>query len=204
MRAPMAKGLGAMSTPRASRAAKVSRALCPGAIITTSAGTTSCALMTTPDTAPLSMQKSVACARKRTSPPRAIIVCRMALTTERSMSVPTCGLELKRMFSGAPAATRSDRTLRQRGSLMFVVSLPSEKVPAPPSPNCTLEFGSKSPCSQKWCTFAARLSTSSPRSSNRGRKPSSDSSRPAKRPAGPVPIITGRYLRLCSPSLGKQ
>ena len=44
-------------------------------------------------------------------------------------------------------ATNSSSTLRVRwrGSLIWLHSLPSEKVPAPPSPNCTFDSGSRMP-----------------------------------------------------------
>ncbi|MNE59412.1 hypothetical protein D3C80_1545040 [compost metagenome] len=54
-----------------------------------------------------------------------------------------CGLLIYRISSGAPALTNSSSTLRPWccGSLIWLYSLPSEKVPAPPSPNCTLDSG---------------------------------------------------------------
>jgi len=48
--------------------------------------------------------------------------------------------------------------------LRRVVSLPSEKVPAPPSPNCTLLSGSRWPFCQNAPTWRTRSSTAHPRS----------------------------------------
>ena len=64
---------------------------------------------------------------------------RMRFTTWRSTSVPMWGLWDQRMSSGAPCSTRASSTAEMRPSWVPVVSLPSEKVPAPPSPNWTLE-----------------------------------------------------------------
>ena len=83
-------------------------------------------------------------------------------------------------------------TSRQRGSLMPLLSLPSEKVPAPPSPNCTLLVGSKTPPAQNFSTSAVRASTSRPRSSTSGRSPAWASRSAANSPAGPMPATTGR------------
>ena len=46
---------------------------------------------------------------------------------------------------GAPFFTKISSTFRPLPSLSFtrVLSLPSEKVPAPPSPNCTFDSGSR-------------------------------------------------------------
>ena len=52
-----------------------------------------------------------------------------------------------------------------RLSWVPVVSLPSEKVPAPPSPNWTLEAGLSTPVDQNRSTSAVRSSTGRPRSS---------------------------------------
>ena len=71
------------------------------------------------------------------------------------------------------------------------MSFPSENVPAPPSPNCTLLFSSKIPLFQKSSTFFARRSIVSPLSKIYGLKPFSTSESAAKSPAGPAPIING-------------
>ena len=52
-----------------------------------------------------------------------------------SRSVPMCGLASTRMSAGAPASTKASSTWRIWGDLIPVFSLPSENVPAPPSPN---------------------------------------------------------------------
>ena len=49
------------------------------------------------------------------------------------------------MSSGAPWATKVSSTWAMRLSWVPVVSLPSEKVPAPPSPNWTLEVREQLP-----------------------------------------------------------
>ena len=69
----------------------------------------------------------------------------MDFTTLRSRSVPMWGLWEERMSSGAPCSTSTSSTAESRGSWVPVVSLPSEKAPAPPSPNWTLEAGHSSP-----------------------------------------------------------
>ena len=55
------------------------------------------------------------------------------------LSVPICGFDRYNISSGAPNVTNSFNTFLQKGLLIPVVSFPSEKVPAPPSPNCTLD-----------------------------------------------------------------
>ena len=74
---------------------------------------------------------------------------------------------------------------------MPVVSFPSEKVPAPPSPNCTLEDWESAPVRQKCSTSAVRSSTSRPRSSTMGGRPARARVRAANSPAGPIPTTTG-------------
>ena len=81
---------------------------------------------------------------------------------------------------------------------MRVVSLPSEKVPAPPSPNWMLAFSSSSPVAEKCSTARTRSARAGPRSSTRGAKPCWASASAAKSPAGPSPQTTGR---LCSRSV---
>ena len=97
------------------------------------------------------------------------------------------------MSSGAPWETNTSKTWLIRGSLMPVVSLPSEKVPAPPSPNWTLERSDSSPPLQKRSTSAVRVSTSWPRSSTMGARPARASVRAANSPAGPMPTTTGGW-----------
>ena len=129
---------------------------------------------------------------KRTSPPSAITSSRKPLTTADSLSVPIWGFADQRISSGAPLSASSKNTLRMSLLLVPVVSFPSENVPAPPSPNWTLEFSSSRPVAKKRCTSAVRVSTSCPRSSTIGRSPARASVSAAKKPAGPNPAITGR------------
>ncbi len=135
---------------------------------------------------------SVTCAPKRTSPPSPMICWRMLRTMGRSLSVPICGFCRYRISSGAPAATNVSNTSRIWGSELRDVSLPSENVPAPPSPNCTFVRISSSPVCQKCSTAAWRASTSSPRSSTSGCQPALASCRAASMPAGPNPTTIGR------------
>src|SRR5690554_1872290 len=73
----------------------------------------------------------------------------------------------------------------------MVVSLPSEKVPAPPSPNWTFDSVLSLPVSQNSLTSFTLSSILLPLSRSIGLYPISESTRPAKSPAGPVPTITG-------------
>ena len=130
---------------------------------------------------------------KRTSPPRDSISPRMARMTPRSRSVPMWGFCRQAMSSGAPWSRKAPVTKAQSGSPMRVVSLPSEKVPAPPSPNWMLAFSSSSPAASNRCTACTRRSRSGPRSSTRGRYPDRASSKAANSPAGPSPTTTGRW-----------
>ena len=70
-------------------------------------------------------------------------------------------------------------------SLMPELSLPSEKAPAPPSPNCTLLSGSSAAPFQKAFTSRARSSTLLPRSITSGARPMRASVSAANSPAGP-------------------
>ena len=115
----------------------------------------------------------------------------MCFTVWRSTSVPMWGLWDQRTSAGAPASIRASSTAEMRGSWVPVVSLPSEKVPAPPSPNCTLEVGSSFPVDQKRSTSAVRRSTSWPRSSTTQGRPFRARNRAANSPAGPMPTTTG-------------
>ena len=207
MRAPMEKGLRAMRTPRAFSASKVSRALWPMASTTPSAGRVSrapsavsriAAAMRPPSTSSPTSRVS-----KRTSPPRETIFSRSAFTTPGSRSVPMWGLARYRISSGAPHSQRILSAMAQRGSLMPVVSLPSENAPAPPSPNCTFERGLNAPPDQKDATAAARRATSCPRSTTMGRAPLSASVYAANSPAGPRPTTTGRFSNR-APEIGRR
>ncbi|MPN18564.1 hypothetical protein SDC9_165924 [bioreactor metagenome] len=154
---------------------------------------------TTPSTCPPSTKMSETLAKKRTSPPRERIFSRILCTTLCNKSVPIWGFASYKISSGAPAATNSSKTLRQRGSLMRVVNFPSEKVPAPPSPNCTLFSELSFPSSQKREMAFLRLSTSPPRSKIIGFKPISAKSKAANIPPGPKPTTTGRFMHSAFP-----
>lgn len=75
---------------------------------------------------------------------------------------------------------------------MPVLSLPSEKAPAPPSPNCTLLSVSRVPVVKNLFTFAFLFSIQSPLSSITGLRPASARHSPAVKPPGPKPTTTGR------------
>ncbi len=109
-------------------------------------------------------------------------------------NVPMCGLATKRISSGAPALTNSASTLRVRwrGSLIWLHSLPSENVPAPPSPNCTFDSGSSWPWRHRPQVSLVRSRTGLPRSSTIGRRPICARISAAKMPHGPKPTTTGR------------
>ena len=127
----------------------------------------------------------------RTSQPSSSSSSRRLLTTWRKISVPMWGLWDQRTSSGAPAEISVSSTAEIRGSWVPVVSFPSEKVPAPPSPNCTLLEAFKSPVSQNRSTSRVRVSTSWPRSSTMQGSPFRARYRAANRPAGPIPTTTG-------------
>ena len=71
------------------------------------------------------------------------------------------------------------------------VSFPSEKVPAPPSPNWTLELVFKIPLFIKLSTVFLRFSTCSPCSITIGLYPYLTKVKAANKPLGPAPTITG-------------
>ncbi len=192
MRSPTAKDLASIGTRSLCSISKVSRALCPMARITIPLRISS-PFAKTPVTRFSSVRRAVTCEPKRTSPPQSVICLRRCSTTWIRMSVPMWGFASYRISFGAPASTKMRRTSRIRpfGSLTVVVNFPSEKVPAPPSPNCTLEPGSNTPSLQNRSTSSCLLCTSFPRSRSRGRHPAFASIYPQKSPAGPVPTITG-------------
>ena len=195
MRAPTEKGLACRGRPRLSRSWNTSLALWPTARMAWEHSMVSRwprDSTSRPVSCPAWDRMPVTLAEKRTSPPRAMISSRMRRTTPGSRSVPMWGLASVRISSGAPALTSSSSTLRMRASPVPVVSFPSEKAPAPPSPNCTLLSGSKMRRCQKASTLFSRSSTGRPRSSTRGRWPHWAKISPAKRPAGPRPTTTGR------------
>ena len=194
MRKPIENGLASMNTPRSCNTAKVSRALWPSASTTWSAVICSPLASVTPRMSPASICTSVTRCSKRTSPPSAMISARIFSTTPTSLKVPMCGLATKRISSGAPAFTNSFKTLRVRcrGSLIWLHSLPSENVPAPPSPNCTFDSGLSTFLRHRPQVSLVRSRTSLPRSSTIGRKPICARIKAAKMPHGPKPTTSGR------------
>ena len=76
-------------------------------------------------------------------------------------------------------------------------------MPAPPSPNCTLERAFSAPPFQNASTSARRDSASRPRSSNSGKTPARASVSAANRPAGPQPTTTGRKGRCARRGAGR-
>ena len=68
------------------------------------------------------------------------------------------------MLLGAPCSTNNFSTASTNSVWLPVLSLPSEKVPAPPSPNWMLEFWFSLPVLKKLSTSNKRSSTFFPRS----------------------------------------
>ena len=151
----------------------------------------SLSLTVTPCINPLATIIFTSCVSKRTVPPKEIISSRIFFTTPFSLSVPIWGFALYRISSGAPWDTNSSNTKRQRLSFIPVVSLPSEKVPAPPSPYWIFEVSSRTLVLQNRFTSAVRLSTSLPLSITVGQCPLRARIRAANMPAGPKPATTG-------------
>ena len=75
---------------------------------------------------------------------------------------------------------------------MPVFNLPSENVPAPPSPNWMFVRLSRGAPALKASTMATRPSTSAPRSTTSGARPARARYRAQNSPAGPVPTTMGR------------
>ena len=126
-----------------------------------------------------------------TSPPNLIISSLMFSIISLNLSVPICGFCLYKISSLAPCLCSSLKTFLVRKSFIPVVSFPSEKVPAPPSPNCTFDSGFKVPSLQKFSTSLLLSSTFFPRSKTMGLYPDCARIRAANIPAGPNPTITG-------------
>ena len=169
-RIPTAKAFASIGTWSAFRYVNVSLALCP--IASTALVVWSCSqwLTSTPHSVPSSTKSPVTFAPKRTSPPISIIKSRIPTTTCFKISVPICGLLSYKMCAGAPNSVKIRSTSLFLPYLSFtsVLSFPSEKVPAPPSPNCTLDSGLRLPPCQYASTSFERVSTSKPRSSKIG------------------------------------
>ena len=71
------------------------------------------------------------------SPPKEMIFSLIFFTTSLNILVPICGLASYKISSGAPHSTNVSNTffILCSRSLIEVFNLPSENVPAPPSPN---------------------------------------------------------------------
>ena len=120
------------------------------------------------------------------------------------MSLPTCGLASQSMRRGAPASTKVCRISRWAGLLVPVASLPSEKVPEPPRPNCMLLSGSRMPVALNRSMASVLLREPSPRSTRSGATPASASASAQKSPAHPAPTTTGRSSPSDVVTLGKR
>ena len=133
----MAKDLAVIGSPRSLSIINVSLALCPTANTRHSQSIQVSSLTQMDVSRPFSVRISVSLDSKRTSPPRVIISSRIALTIWHSTSVPIWGLFTYRISGAAPNSTKSSSTFRclPKGSFTKVFNFPSEKVPAPPSPN---------------------------------------------------------------------
>ena len=90
------------------------------------------------------------------------------------------------------------------GSLIWLYSLPSENVPAPPSPNCTLDSGLSTPCRHRPKVSLVRSRTALPRSRMSGRKPICARISPANKPAGPGADHHRALREANSAGLGRQ
>ena len=116
--------------------------------------------------------------------------------------MPIWGLFDTSISGSAPYSANVFKTKVLLPDLSFITefSLPSEKVPAPPSPNSTFDSGLRgvSPF-QKSLTHFVLLSTSIPRSNTIGLNPSLASINAANNPAGPIPTTTGGALMTLSP-----
>ena len=115
----------------------------------------------------------------------------MFATIFTKLSVPMCGLFIYEISSGAPNLTNVSITSLHNGLCKFVVSFPSEKVPAPPSPNCTFEQVFNIRSFKNNSTSFCLSSTVLPCSTIIGLTPFSIRVSAQNNPAGPAPIITG-------------
>ena len=104
------------------------------------------------------------------------------------------------MLSDAPCSINAAITSRVFLSLILVVNLPSEKVPAPPSPKQTLFSEESIPSSFNLSKANTRSCISLPRSIINGRYPLFASVYAQNSPHGPDPTITGRPFMALFPS----
>ncbi len=122
-----------------------------------------------------------------TLPPSALISSLIFLIVGFNLSVPMWGFALYIMSLGAPWLTNSSNNFLTLLSLVPVVNLPSEKAPAPPSPNCTLELVFNLPPFQNVSTSFVLVSMSIPLSIKVTLAPDLASIKLANNPAGPAP-----------------
>ena len=156
-RTPTEKGFTIMSIPFPDSISNVSLALCPTASIMASVFRSYLPLLSSTvidSTLPLLIRISSSRVRKRISPPSSVTRFSIFPTTSSSLSVPTCGFASVRISSGAPNSWNFSSTYRQIGSFILVTSFPSEKVPAPPAPNCMFVEVSSTPVRIKLSTDA--------------------------------------------------
>ena len=107
------------------------------------------------------------------------------------LSVPIWGFDKYKISWGAPKLTNSCKTFLHNGLLIPVVSLPSENVPAPPSPNWTFDEVFKILFFKRLSISFFLSSTFFPCSIIMGEIPFWTNVNAEKRPAGPEPTITG-------------
>ena len=122
-----------------------------------------------------------------TLPPSLKISFRMFFIILGKLSLPKCGLFKYKISFGAPKDTNSDKTSLTNSPPLFVFNFPSEKVPAPPSPNWILEFSSKILVLIKSLTDFCLSSTDLPLSIKSTIKPFLNKFKAQNKPQGPAP-----------------
>ena len=118
--------------------------------------------------------KSVRVVSYLNSPPKEIISSLKLIITFLKTSVPMCALDKYVISLSAPHLWKIFNTsfILLFLSLILVFNLPSEKVPAPPSPKHILLFSKSIPFSKKFSTSTTLSSTFLPRSIISGLYPS--------------------------------
>ncbi len=135
MRTPIANALASSVTPARPSIACTSRAEWPVATTTARPMISPPSASRTPIARPPWITSSVARAPNRISLPALASFSRSAVITLGSLLEPTCGRASTRISCGAPCNARISMTSRTSPRLCDrVYSLPSEYVPAPPSP----------------------------------------------------------------------